>query len=48
MFTIDARVLPRVVGLYTPNVAYTFILVTRAVCIVLNVTINVGLACYLI
>ena len=29
--TIDARVLPRAVGLYPPNVAHTFILVTKAI-----------------
>ena len=29
--TIDARVLPRAVGLYSPNVAHTFILVTKAI-----------------
>ena len=29
--TIDARVLPRGFGLYSPNVAHTFILVTKAI-----------------
>ena len=31
--SIDARVLPRVFGTYSPNVARTFLLVTEAVCI---------------
>ena len=31
--TIAARVLPRGFGLYSPNVAHTFILVTQAICI---------------
>ena len=29
--TIDARVWPRAVGLYSPNVAHAFILVTEAI-----------------
>ncbi len=29
--TFDARVLPRGFGLYSPNVAHTFILVTKAI-----------------
>ena len=33
VFAIDARVLPRGFGLYSPNVAHTFILVTKAICI---------------
>ena len=31
VFAIDARVLPRGFGLYSPNVAHTFILVTKAI-----------------
>ena len=30
---VDARVSPRAFGLYSPNVAHTFILVTKAICI---------------
>ena len=30
---IAARVLPRGFGLYSPNVAHAFILVTKAICI---------------
>ncbi len=31
VFTVDARVLPRGFGLYRPNIAHTFILVTKAI-----------------
>ncbi len=33
---IAARVYPRAFGLYPPNVAHTFLLVTQAVCIVFS------------
>ena len=47
---IAARVSPRRFGLYPPNIALTFLLVTKAVCLMCSyVEIrHEGLACYLI